>query len=71
VNVNGQVIVVTGCEGLSLGAIATKARWQTGYGEIPFDCWEIRTDNGILLNPSSRPGAIDMIFVSRLAAIGG
>ena len=70
VNVAGQEAVVTPPPGLTLGAIATQARWLVGYGSVPFDNWEIRDENGTLLDPYAPPGNIRRLFINRLAGIG-
>ena len=72
VNVCGHEATVTVGKHQSLGAVATDARWRTGYGEIPFDAWEIRDEDGRLLSaewPVSRPLPAK-VFVNRTPGIG-
>lgn len=70
-------VIVTGREfnveaepGMTIGAIATKARWAVGCGSVAFDNWEIRTENGILLDPYAQPGALTVLWVDRPAGVG-
>jgi hypothetical protein len=70
-------VIVKGCEvsvepepGMTIGAIATKGRWAAGCGSVPFDNWEIRTGDGVLLNPYAQPGALTMLVVNLLAGVG-
>lgn len=71
VQVCGYVTKVTIEPGWTIGAIATKARWQAGYGYIPFDEWEIRDGEGVLLDYTAPPGKVTLFFVERKAGVGG
>jgi hypothetical protein len=71
VNVSGAEISVVPRDGWNIGAVATNARWLTGYGTIPADNWEIRDDNGVLLDPSAPLGPVTELWVNRLPGIGG
>jgi hypothetical protein len=54
-----------------IGIITTTAAWATGYGNVPFDAWEIRDGVGNLLNPFSRPGHLKELYVNRRPGVGG
>lgn len=56
--------------GMTIGAITTKARWAAGCGSVAFDNWEIRTEDGILLDPCAQPGELTVLVVNLLAGIG-
>lgn len=56
--------------GMHIGAITTKARWAAGCGSVPFDNWEIRTEDGTLLDPFAQPGALRVLIVNLLPGAG-
>lgn len=68
--VKGHDVTVEAEQGMTIGAITTKARWAAGCGSVPFDNWEIRTENGILLDPYAQPGPLTVLVVNLLAGIG-
>ena len=57
----------------TIGAITTAARWQAGCGEKPFDLFETRDENGVLLQPQAKIGTWlrgKTLHVSLLPGIG-
>lgn len=68
--VTGRYVDVEPEPGMTIGAIATKARWIAGCGSVPFDNWEIRSEDGTLLDPSAQPGKLRVLVVNLLAGIG-
>ena len=73
-NVCGQETVVAVQDGWdTIAPVTTKARWQTGNGERPFDNYEVRDEVGTLLQPDAALGGwLDgrTLYVSLLAGIG-
>lgn len=79
VNVCGHEVEVVVRKHQDLCAVATDARWQVGYGEIPADNWEIRDEEGNLLSPTwpaRWPASVTAVpfpakvFVHRKPAVG-
>ena len=69
--VTGRRVTVMPQPGWTIGAIATDARWKTGDGPVPSGNWEIRDEQGALLDPHAPPGHLRVLYVNRLAGIGG
>jgi hypothetical protein len=75
VNVAGTEVSVEVREGWStIAPVTTAARWAAGCGTVPFDSFEVRDDNGVLLDPHARLGAWlhgRTLFVNLPAGTGG
>lgn len=68
--VKGREVDVEAGPGMTIGAVTTKARWAAGCGSVAFDKWEIRTEDGILLDPYAQPGSLTVLVVNLLAGVG-
>jgi hypothetical protein len=74
VNVAGTEVIVKLREGWStLAPVVTAARWLAGCGALPFDNFEVRDEQGQLLDPFAGLGDWlhgRTLYVNRLAGIG-
>lgn len=69
--VEGQETEVIPQPEWNIAAVTTHARWQTGYGHYAADRWEVRDEQGALLDQAAMPGNVALLCVNPPAGIGG
>ena len=74
--VNGQTVSVTANQKHALHSVIPPALYQTGNSAQPPENWELRTDNGTLLDTNARISAFGFgegarLYLNLKAGIGG